>query len=39
VSQRYVRKAIRELIARLTSASAIAPQRVEARSAKVEARH
>src|SRR5438309_10648546 len=39
VSQRYVRKAIRELIARLTGTSAIAPQRVEARSAKVEARH
>src|SRR5881296_2920952 len=37
VSQRYVRKAVRELVARLTVAPAIAPQRVEVRSSKVEA--
>jgi len=37
VSQRYVRKAMRELVARLTVAPAIAPQRVEVRSSKVEA--
>src|SRR2546429_8456914 len=37
VSQRHVRKAVRELVARLTVAPAIAPQRVEVRSSKVEA--
>ena len=38
VSQRYVRKAVRELVARLTAASAITPLRVEADSSKVETR-
>ncbi len=38
VNQRYVRKAMRELVARLTASSAIAPQRVETRSSKVVAR-
>src|SRR5437870_6706432 len=39
VSQRYVRKAIRELVVRLTAAWATPLQRVEPRSSKVEARH
>ena len=39
VSQRYVRKAVRELVVRLTAASATTLQRVEPRSSKVEARH
>jgi len=38
VSQRYVRKAVRELVARLTAASATTLQRVEPRTSKVEAR-
>ena len=38
VSQRYVRKAVRELVARLTVASATTLQRLEPRSSKVEAR-
>jgi len=38
VSQRYVRKAVRELVARLTAASATTLQHVEPRSSKVEAR-
>jgi len=39
VSQRYLRKAVRELVVRLTAASATTLQRVEPRSSKVEARH
>ena len=39
VSQRYVRKAARELVARLSAASATTLQRVEPRSSKVEASH
>jgi|GEM_PF-1814643 len=38
VSQRYVRKAVRELVARLTAASATTLQHVEPRTSKVEAR-
>src|SRR5947209_11041229 len=37
VSQRYVQKAVRELVVRLTAASATTLQRGEARSSKVEA--
>jgi len=39
VSQRYVRKAVRELVVRLTAASATTLEPLEPRSAKVEARH
>lgn len=38
LSQRYVRKAVRELVVRLTGASAVSAHGVEARSSKVEAR-
>jgi len=38
VSQRYVRRAVRELVARLTAASAMTLQRLEPQSSKVEAR-
>src|SRR5881296_3316541 len=38
VSQRYVRKAVRELAARLTAASAMTLQRVQPRPPKVEAK-
>jgi len=38
VSQRYVRKAVRELVVRLTAASSTSLQRVEPRSSKVEAK-
>src|SRR5438128_9102200 len=39
VSQRYVQKAVRELVVRLTAASATTLQRVAPRSSTVEARH
>jgi predicted regulator of Ras-like GTPase activity (Roadblock/LC7/MglB family) len=39
VSQRHVRKAVRELVDRLTAASAIAPPRTDAGPSKVEAKH
>jgi len=38
VTQRYVRKAVRELVARLTAASAMTLQRVQPRFSKVEAK-
>ena len=38
VSQRYVRKAVRELAGRLTAASAMTLQRVQPRSPKIEAK-
>jgi len=39
VSQRYVRKAVRELAVRLAAASATSLERLEPRSSKVEANH